>query len=62
MRYCSNVLAVVALGCQIAQCLNDSELSLLSADLELLSDTLGAIAEQRAQNPANSAVSSSNCQ
>ncbi|PJJ27850.1 DUF6774 domain-containing protein [Lacrimispora celerecrescens] len=47
MSYCCDVLFISALACQIADCLNDDELSLLAADTLLLSDSLNAIAVRR---------------
>ncbi|WP_312425566.1 DUF6774 domain-containing protein [Lacrimispora sp.] len=47
MSYCCDVLFISALACQIADCLNDDELSLLAADTLLLSDALSAIAVRR---------------
>ncbi|WP_369122578.1 DUF6774 domain-containing protein [Lacrimispora defluvii] len=47
MSYCCDVLFISTLACQIADCLNDDELSLLAADTVLLSDALNAIAVRR---------------
>lgn len=47
MSYCCNVLFISSLACQIADCLNDDELSILAADTLLLSDSLNAIAVRR---------------
>ena len=47
MSYCCDVLLISTLACQIADCLDDDELSLLAADTLLLSDALSAIAVRR---------------
>jgi len=47
MSYCCDVLLISTLACQIADCLDDDELSLLAADTVLLSDALNAIAVRR---------------
>ncbi|WP_442913609.1 DUF6774 domain-containing protein [Lacrimispora sp.] len=47
MSYCCDVLFISALACQIADCLDDDELSILAADTLLLSDSLNAIAVRR---------------
>ena len=47
MSYCRDVLFITTLACQIADCLNDDELSILAADTELFSDSLNAIAVRR---------------
>lgn len=47
MSYCCDLLFITTLACQIADCLNDNELSILAADTELLSDSLSAIAVRR---------------
>ncbi len=47
MSYCCDVLFISALACQIADCLNDDELSIMAADTLLLSDSLNAIAVRR---------------
>lgn len=48
MNFCSDVLMISTLACQIAECLDDNELALLAADTLLLSDALNAIAVRRA--------------
>ena len=47
MSYCCDVLLISTLACQIADCLDDDELSLFAADILLLSDALSAIAVRR---------------
>ena len=47
MGYCCDLLFITTLACQIADCLNDNELSILAADIDLLSDSLSAIAVRR---------------
>jgi hypothetical protein len=47
MSYCCDILFITTLACQIADCLDDNELSLLAADTLLLSDALSAIAVRR---------------
>ncbi|WP_408643065.1 DUF6774 domain-containing protein [Lacrimispora aerotolerans] len=47
MNNCCDVLFISSLACQIADCLNDDELSILAADTLLLSDSLNAIAVRR---------------
>ncbi len=47
MSYCCDILFISALACQVADCLNDDELSLLAADTLLLSDSLNAISVRR---------------
>ena len=50
MENCSDVMAITMLACKISECLSDDELELLSADLELLSDAIGAILVRKSQN------------
>lgn len=47
MSYCCDVLLISTIACQIADCLDDDELSLLATDTVLLSDALNAIAIRR---------------
>ena len=42
-----DVVAIAALGCQLAQYLTDEELETLAADLTVLADSLAAIAVRR---------------
>lgn len=42
MGYCCDLLFITTLACQIADCLNENELSILAADLELLSEAIAA--------------------
>lgn len=43
MKNCSNLFFLSTLACQLAECLSEDELSILSADLVTLSDMLGSI-------------------
>lgn len=47
MSYCCDILLISTLACQLADCLDDDELSLLAADTLLLSDALSAIVVRR---------------
>lgn len=47
MSSCCDILFISTLACQIADCLDDDELSLLAADTTLLSDALNAISVRR---------------
>lgn len=43
MNSCSNLYLLSALACQLSGCLSDEELSVLAADLVVLSDMLANI-------------------
>ena len=43
MNSCSNLIVLSTLACQLAECLSDEEISVLSADLLVLSDMLANI-------------------
>ena len=47
MGYCCDLLFITTLACQIADCLNENELTILAADIDVLSDSLSAIAVRR---------------
>ena len=47
MKNCSDLLALTALACQIAECLSDEELAVLSADFVVLGDMLANILARR---------------
>lgn len=47
MTNCSNLIYLSAIACQIAECLSDDELSILSSDLVVLSDMLDNILARR---------------
>lgn len=46
MNNCENLYFLSALACQLAQCLDEKELSILSVDLEVLSDMISNILER----------------
>lgn len=48
MQNCSNLYLLSSLACQIAGCLSDDELTILAADLVVLSDMLANIAAKNA--------------
>jgi hypothetical protein len=43
MNSCTNLYFLSTLACQLAQCLDESELEILSADLTTLADMLASI-------------------
>jgi predicted Ser/Thr protein kinase len=43
MKGCSNLYALTTLACALAECLSEDELTLLAADLVVLSDQLANI-------------------
>ena len=43
MNNCSNLLYLSAIACQLAECLSDEEIAVLSSDLVVLSDMLANI-------------------
>ncbi len=43
MSNCSNLFFLSTLACQLADCLSNDELSILSSDLVTLSDMIGSI-------------------
>ncbi len=53
MENCSDVVAITMLACKLSAYLSEEELERLSADLELLSDAIGAILVRKAQNCNN---------
>lgn len=44
---CANLFIISALACQLADCLTDDELSMLSADLTTLADMLESLAVRK---------------
>ena len=44
MKNCSNLYFLSTIACKLAECLDENELEILSADLEVLSDMLSSIA------------------
>ena len=48
MNSCSNLYLLSALACQLSSCLSDEELSVLAADLVVLSDMLANIIARNA--------------
>lgn len=40
MKNCSNLIFLSAIACQLAECLSNEEIAVLSADLVVLSDML----------------------
>lgn len=59
MKNCSNLYFLSALACQIADCLDENELEILAADLNVLSDMLTAI---QARQSDSSTQPSSPCE
>lgn len=47
MNECSDVLLITSLACQLADCLSDDELALLSANLMLMADAIASILAKR---------------
>lgn len=47
MNPCCNVIFLATLACQIAECMTDDEITLLAADLVVLSDLLNDIVVRR---------------
>lgn len=60
MNFCSDILAISAISCHIAQCLSTDELSVLAADLSMLGDALNAIAARRSLAETSEQDSSDN--
>ena len=48
MKNCSNLFYLSAIACKLSECLSEQELTLLSADLVVLSDMLANMIAQRA--------------
>lgn len=48
MNNCSNLYLLSTIACQLAGCLSEDELAILSADLMTLGDMLASIAARRA--------------
>lgn len=48
MNNCSNLYLLSAIACQVAECLSDEELAVLSADLMTLGDMLASILARQA--------------
>ncbi len=46
MKNCANLYFLSTIACKLAECLNEDELAVLSADLLVLSDMLGNIIAQ----------------
>lgn len=51
MQNCSNLIYLSAIACELANCLSEDELSILSSDLVVLSDMLANIVTR--QNSCN---------
>ena len=43
MKNCKNLYLLSALACQLADCMDENELEILDADLNVLSDMISAI-------------------
>lgn len=43
MNRCQNLYLLSAIACQLSECLDENELSILSADLNVLADMLESI-------------------
>lgn len=50
MNNCQNLFLLSTVACQLAECLDDNELSILSADLNVLSDMLAAILARKGES------------
>ena len=48
MKNCSNLILLSTIACQLAECLTETELAKLSADLVVLGDMLANIIAQEA--------------
>jgi hypothetical protein len=51
MNSCTNLYFLSSLACQLAQCLDESELEILSADLTTLADMLASILVRGGSEP-----------
>lgn len=47
MNSCSNLYFLSTLACRLSECLDEDELSILSADLNTLGDMLGSVLARR---------------
>jgi hypothetical protein len=43
MKHCSNLLYLSTIACKLSECLTDNELSILTSDLDVLSDMISSI-------------------
>lgn len=48
MNYCSNLYFLSTLACKLAECMDEKELAVLSADLMTLGDMLASIVTRQA--------------
>jgi hypothetical protein len=53
MSPCTNLYFLSTLACQLAQCLDETELEILSADLTTLADMLASILVRGGTEPEN---------
>jgi hypothetical protein len=51
MNSCTNLYFLSTLACQLAQCLDEAELEILSADLTTLADMLASILVRGSSEP-----------
>ena len=47
MNACTNLIYLSTIACQLAECLSEDELSILSSDLVVLSDMLANLVTRR---------------
>lgn len=47
MNHCSRLISLSAFACELANCLSDQEIALLSSDLVVLSDMLANLLTQK---------------
>jgi hypothetical protein len=58
MSPCTNLYFLSTLACQLAQCLDETELEILSADLTTLADMLASILVRGSSEPENTEADS----
>lgn len=57
MKNCQHLYFLSAIACQLAECLDENELSVLSADLQVLGDMLDSLLTRSACVEAKSSAS-----